>query len=67
MEGPAIATSLLGLLAVLALILANAYFVAIEFALVAVRRSQIKLWVAEGRRGAESVAQAVSRIGSFAG
>ena len=30
-------------------------FVATEFALVAVRRSQIQLWLAEGRRGAQGV------------
>ena len=62
MESPALGLSLLGLLAVAALILANAYFVATEFALVAVRRSQIKVWVAEGRRGAGAVAMAVSRL-----
>jgi CBS domain containing-hemolysin-like protein len=62
MEGPDLGTTLLGLLAVVVLILANAYFVATEFALVAVRRSQIKLWVAEGRRGAASVAQALNRL-----
>jgi len=63
MQSPDLGLSLLGLLAVVALILANAYFVATEFALVAVRRSQLKLWVAEGRRGAAAVAQAVSQIG----
>ncbi len=56
------ALPLLGLLAVAALILANAYFVATEFALVAVRRSQIKLWVAEGRRGAGAAAMALTRL-----
>jgi CBS domain containing-hemolysin-like protein len=60
MEGPAL--TLLGLLAVAALILANAYFVATEFALVAVRRSQVKLWVAEGRLGAGAVAMALTRL-----
>jgi CBS domain containing-hemolysin-like protein len=62
MEIPAMGFSLLGLLGVVALILANAYFVATEFALVAVRRSQIKLWVAEGRRGAGAVAMALARL-----
>jgi putative hemolysin len=62
MGSPALGLPLLGLLAVAALILANAYFVATEFALVAVRRSQIKVWVAEGRRGAGAVAMAVSRL-----
>jgi len=59
MESPALGLSLLGLLAIAALILTNAYFVATEFALVAVRRTQIELWVAEGRRGAASAAQAI--------
>ena len=62
MESPAIGLSLLGLLAVAGFILANAYFVATEFALVAVRRSQIKLWVAEGRRGAASAAIALAHL-----
>jgi CBS domain containing-hemolysin-like protein len=62
MEGPAIGLSLLGLLVVAALLFANAYFVATEFALVAVRRSQIKVWVAEGRRGAGAVAMALVRL-----
>jgi CBS domain containing-hemolysin-like protein len=52
----------LGLVAVPALVLANAYFVATEFALVAVRRSQVKLWVAAGRRGAASVAAATEHL-----
>ena len=52
----------LWLLAVPALVLANGYFVATEFALVAVRRSQVKLWVAAGRRGAASVAVATDRL-----
>ena len=52
----------LGLLAVPALVLVNAYFVATEFALVAVRRSQVKLWVAAGRRGAASVAAATGQL-----
>jgi CBS domain containing-hemolysin-like protein len=62
MESPAIGLSFLGLFAIAALLLANAYFVATEFALVAVRRSQIKVWVAEGRRGAGAVALALVRL-----
>jgi CBS domain containing-hemolysin-like protein len=62
MESPGLGLSLLGLLAVAALILANAFFVATEFALVAVRRSQLKLWVSEGRRGAGAASLAVSRL-----
>jgi len=51
-----------GLLAVVALVAANAYFVASEFSLVAVRRSQVRLWQAEGRRGAGAAARAIDRL-----
>jgi CBS domain containing-hemolysin-like protein len=50
------------LLALLALVLANAYFVATEFALVAVRRSEVQLWVAEGRRGAAAAGRAIQHL-----
>jgi len=63
MAQPGLALDTLGIVAVLALVLANAYFVATEFALVAVRRSQIRLWVSEGRRGASAVAAAIERLG----
>jgi len=62
MESPSIGLSLLGLLGVAGLIFANAYFVATEFALVAVRRTQIDLWVAEGRRGAASAKLATDHL-----
>lgn len=62
MESPAIGASLLGLLAIFLLLITNAYFVATEFALVAVRRTQIELWVQEGRRGAASVAEAIEKL-----
>jgi CBS domain containing-hemolysin-like protein len=52
----------LGLVAIFALILSNAYFVAAEFALVAVRRSEIRIWQGEGRRGAASAARAVAHL-----
>jgi CBS domain containing-hemolysin-like protein len=54
--------SLLGLLAIALLIITNAYFVATEFALVAVRRTQIELWVKEERRGARAVAAAIEDL-----
>ena len=54
MGTPGLESNALGLLAALALVLANAYFVATEFALVAVRRSELVLWVEQGRRGAAS-------------
>lgn len=62
MESPALGLSLLGLLAVAALLLANAYFVATEFALVAVRRTQVELWIEEGRRGAASAKRAIDHM-----
>ena len=54
--------SLLGLLSIFALILLNAYFVATEFALVAVRRTQVELWVQAGRAGARSLARAIGGL-----
>jgi CBS domain containing-hemolysin-like protein len=54
--------SALGLLSIFALVAANAYFVATEFSLVAVRRSQVRLWQAEGRRGAGAAARALGRL-----
>lgn len=59
---PGVGLSVLGLFAIAALVLANAYFVATEFALVAVRRSQLKLWVRENRRGAGAAMKAVERL-----
>jgi CBS domain containing-hemolysin-like protein len=52
----------LGLVAIAALILLNAYFVATEFALVAVRRSQVQIWLSEGRPGAVPAARAIDRL-----
>lgn len=54
--------SSIGLLFCAVLVAGNAYFVATEFALVAVRRSQVKLWLREGRRGAQSVAKAIEDL-----
>jgi CBS domain containing-hemolysin-like protein len=59
---PSLLVAALGVVAVLALILANAYCVATEFSLVAVRRSQTKLWEREGRRGAAATAHATARL-----
>ncbi len=58
----ALGIDLLGLLAVAILVLANGYFVATEFALVAVRRSQIQIWLAEGRRGAQAASHATEHL-----
>ena len=54
--------NVLGLAAIFALILLNAYFVATEFSLVAVRRSQVAIWVAERRPGAVATARALDRL-----
>lgn len=59
---PGLGLPVLGLLAIAALVLANAYFVATEFSLVAVRRSQLKLWARENRRGAAAAMKAVERL-----
>ena len=62
MDSPGLGLTVFGLLGVLAFVAINGYFVATEFALVAVRRTQIELWVAEGRRGAESAKNAIEHL-----
>jgi CBS domain containing-hemolysin-like protein len=57
-----VSVGLLGLLVIAALILLNAYFVATEFALVAVRRTQVELFVQAGRRGAQALARAIASL-----
>ncbi len=62
MDTPGFGLSLLGLLGVVVLVAINAFFVATEFSLVAVRRTQVELWVAEGRRGARSIQTAIEHL-----
>jgi CBS domain containing-hemolysin-like protein len=62
MDTPGLGLSLLGLLGVVALVATNAFFVATEFALVAVRRTQVEVWVAEGRRGARAIQAAIEHL-----
>jgi len=62
METPGFGLSLLGLFGIVALVATNAFFVATEFALVAVRRTQVEVWVAEGRRGARSIQTAIQHL-----
>lgn len=50
------------LAAVVIVLLVNAYFVATEFALVAARRSQLRIWEKQGRRGAGSALRAIERL-----
>ena len=52
----------LGLLAVLALVFANGFFVAAEFALVAVRRSRVSELVSEGRANARALLRATDHL-----
>ncbi len=59
---PEYTVALLGVAAIFALVLVNAYFVATEFSLVAVRRSQVTLWERERRRGAAATAHALSHL-----
>ena len=55
----------LGLLAILALVFANGFFVAAEFALVTVRKTRIDQLAAEGHRGARTVRRALSDPDSY--
>ncbi len=55
-------TSIVGVLSVLVLVLANGFFVASEFSLVAVRRSRVSQLVAQGRRSASVLARAVEKL-----
>jgi CBS domain containing-hemolysin-like protein len=55
---------ILGILAVLALVLANGFFVAAEFALVAVRKSRVTELVAAGRMNAAALQRALDHLDS---
>ena len=55
-------TDILGILAVLVLVAANGFFVAAEFSMVAVRRSRVAQLVADGRRNARALEQAISQL-----
>jgi CBS domain containing-hemolysin-like protein len=55
----------LGLVVILFLVLLNGFFVATEFALVAVRRSRIEQLVAEGNRSARTVRSALQHLDTY--
>ena len=55
----------LGLLSVVALVLANGFFVATEFAIVAVRRSRLDQLVLEGSRPAEAARDIVGHLDQY--
>src|SRR5215207_6158905 len=58
-------SSSLGLLAVALLVLANGFFVATEFAIVAVRRSRLEQLAAEGSATAAAARQLVGRLDTY--
>jgi putative hemolysin len=58
-------SSSVGLLAVIVLVLANGFFVATEFAIVAVRRSRIEQLAADGNRSAEAAKQVVGHLDAY--
>src|SRR6187200_949312 len=60
-----LAATLWRLGAVLALVLANGFFVAAEFSIVTVRKTRIDQMIAEGHRGARAVRRAVSNPDPF--
>jgi CBS domain containing-hemolysin-like protein len=60
-----LAAALWRLAAVLALVLANGFFVAAEFSIVTVRKTRIDQLIAEGHRGARAVRRAVSNPDPF--
>jgi CBS domain containing-hemolysin-like protein len=53
---------ILAIIAVAFVLAVNAYFVATEFALVAARRSQLRVWFKEGRPGAGSALRAIEKL-----
>jgi CBS domain containing-hemolysin-like protein len=55
-------STFLGLAAVIALVLANGFFVAAEFALVSIRRSRVAELVANGRMNAKALQRATDRL-----
>ena len=61
MDGP----TALGLLAVIALVLANGFFVATEFAIVAVRRSRLEQLAREGHPRAALAQQVVGHLDAY--
>src|SRR5262245_39532830 len=58
-------STLVGLVAVLVLVLANGFFVATEFAIVAVRRSRLEQLAAEGSTRAGLALQVVAHLDAY--
>jgi CBS domain containing-hemolysin-like protein len=64
-ETPTFVSTALNLLLVIFLVLANGFFVASEFALVAVRKSRIEAMVAEGHKGAERLLGLLNNLNAY--
>src|ERR687895_1685046 len=58
-------SSSLGLVAVVVLVVANGFFVATEFAIVAVRRSRLEQLAAEGHRSAAAAREVVGHLDAY--
>src|SRR5918997_1920909 len=58
-------SSTLGLLAVVVLVLANGFFVATEFAIVAVRRSRLEQLAADGHPSAQAAKNVVGHLDAY--
>jgi CBS domain containing-hemolysin-like protein len=58
-------STVLGLIAVVVLVLANGFFVATEFALVSVRRTRIQHLVSEGNQRAASVMDRITHLDTY--
>lgn len=58
-------SSLIGLISVFVLVLANGFFVATEFAIVAVRRSRLEQMAEEGVANARAATEVVSHLDSY--
>src|SRR5512143_2050892 len=61
----ALVADLVGILAVLVLVLFNAFFVAAEFSLVSLRRTRIEELVAQGNEAARAIRRAVDNPDRF--
>ncbi|HEX8287532.1 MAG TPA: hemolysin family protein [Pyrinomonadaceae bacterium] len=64
-ETPSLISTVLNILLVIFLVLANGFFVASEFALVAVRKSRIEALVNEGHKGAERLLGLLNNLNAY--
>ena len=64
-ETPSLISTALNLLLVIFLVIANGFFVASEFALVAVRKSRIEALVNEGHKGAERLLGLLNNLNAY--